>query len=43
VDSNVNDEDTKGVRLLNDFVKNQRDLYSTLLPIRDGINVIIKK
>ena len=34
------DDSTSGIRKLNDWAKNQENLYTTLLPIRDGLLLI---
>ncbi len=38
-----NDEDTKGVRALNEFMFSRDDFDTTLLPLRDGVLVAVKK
>jgi caffeoyl-CoA O-methyltransferase len=37
---NNNDEATKAIREVNDYVSESKDLYGTLLPIRDGMLLI---
>lgn len=37
------DEATQGIKEVNDFARNNAKLYSTLLPIRDGLLLIQKK
>lgn len=36
------DNDTKALKEINEYVANREDLYTTLLPIRDGMHIIIK-
>ena len=42
LDLNDNTSSTVGIREVNDFVENSKDLYGTLLPIRDGIFLVQK-
>lgn len=42
VDKSVDDEDTRALRQFNDWVAAQPTLRSTLVPIRDGLHVILK-
>ncbi len=42
-DENIQDEDTLAIRTLNQKLKQREDLYTSLLPIRDGMHLIMKK
>jgi predicted O-methyltransferase YrrM len=37
------DETTQAIQNLNNYIKNSDDIYSTLLPVRDGLYLIQKK
>lgn len=38
----TNDKSTKAIQEVNEFIKNSKDLYGTLLPVRDGIFLVQK-
>ena len=42
VDPNVNDEDTEGVRDYNRIVYDRTDIFTTIIPLRDGLAVSVK-
>ncbi|MBD3290074.1 O-methyltransferase, partial [candidate division KSB1 bacterium] len=42
VDPNVNDEDTEGVRKYNRIVYDRTDIFTTIIPLRDGVAVSVK-
>lgn len=41
-DESDKDASTNGIRKLNDYVKSREDLYGVLLPIRDGMFMVIR-
>ncbi len=38
-----NDDDTKGVKALNNYMFNHKDFHTTLIPLRDGVLVAVRK
>ncbi|MCK4911627.1 MAG: hypothetical protein KAR83_08280 [Thermodesulfovibrionales bacterium] len=38
-----NDEDTQGVRAFNEFMFSREDFQTTLIPLRDGVLVAVKR
>jgi len=43
IDENDNLSSTKAIREVNNYIENNKSLYGSLLPIRDGMFVVIKK
>tara|TARA_B100001079_G_scaffold113969_1_gene98078 strand:- start:2116 stop:2265 length:150 start_codon:yes stop_codon:yes gene_type:complete len=39
IDSKRNDEDTKAIRELNDFIRNDRRVSISMVPIGDGLTL----
>ena len=43
LDSKRNDEDTKAIRELNDFVASDERVNISMIPIGDGVTLVVKK